>query len=122
MMNQAAAAAAGGSPNDANLTIDDDDDDDDGDNGSDDDADWEDDETNVLDLGLGSTKAELMAFVDEDDKSNSAWASRQRDDETQVYLTQWFRNAATERAEEFANMFTMLSASEQTKLKRLVGG
>jgi hypothetical protein len=63
-----------------------------------------------------------MAFGD-DDAANSAWAAgRQRDDETQVYLTEWFRTASVQRPEEFSERFTTLTEGEQMKLKRLVGG
>lgn len=90
----------------------DDEDDDFGDDDEEGDADWE-DEPNLFDLGLGSTKAELMAFAEEAPASQR----RQPDDDTQAYLAEFFRRAAGEAS--FAEMFRALSAEEQAKLRRL---
>jgi hypothetical protein len=74
-----------------------------------DDGDWEDD-PDTLDLGLSSTKAELMAFAEE-----KPYASRQRDDETQAYLIQFFHNAASKP--DFQEVFNALAPAEQEKLR-----
>ncbi|KAF2401277.1 ARM repeat-containing protein [Trichodelitschia bisporula] len=98
--------------------------------GSDENEEWEDDD-DVLDLGLGTTKqgkfqassvahwrngilspshAELMAFAEE-----TPFANRQPDDETQAYLMQFFRNAAAKPG--FGDIFNALSPAEQEKLQ-----
>lgn len=92
-----------------------------------DEGDWEDD-PDTLDLGLGSTKqgmkripsirdltglnfgTDLMAFAEE-----RPYAGRQRDDETQAYLIQFFHDAATKPG--FAEVFSALSSEEQEKLR-----
>lgn len=78
----------------------------------DDDADWEDD-PNELDLGLGATKAQLMAYAEAD--GPSAGGSRLRDDETQAWLLQWF--AAQASSARFAEWFAALRPQEQEKLR-----
>ncbi|KAF2145557.1 uncharacterized protein K452DRAFT_315776 [Aplosporella prunicola CBS 121167] len=75
------------------------------------DEDWEDD-PNELDLGLGATKAELMAYADE-----GGYSGRQRDDETQAYLTNFFREASQKPG--FAEMFAALTPQEQDKLRTM---
>lgn len=82
--------------------------DDEGESG--DDGDWEDDPDGILNLGLGGTKAELMAFAEE-----SPYAARQRDDETQAYLIQFFHDVASKPG--FAEIFGSLSGEEQEKLR-----
>lgn len=79
-----------------------------------DDGDWE-DESNVLDLGLGTTKADLMAFTDEG--VSSVGGFRQRDDETQAYLVGFFRDAAAKPG--FAEEFASLTPEEQEKLRAM---
>ncbi|TKA71274.1 hypothetical protein B0A49_03861 [Cryomyces minteri] len=82
---------------------------------SDDDGSWEDDgDGGFLDLGLGSTKEQLMSF---DSPSNNSSFPRGRDDETQAYLLQFFRAASQKPG--FNNVFTALSAAEQEKLRSL---
>lgn len=86
--------------------------------GSEDGDEWEDvgaGSTGVLDLGLGMTKQELMAY----DEEGSPTTSRQRDDETSDYLMGWFREQA--QKPEFAEMFAALNAEEKDRLQR-VGG
>ena len=97
---QAASNAA------ANLVADlaDDAEDDDGD------KDWEDED--IVDLSLGTTKADLMSYID-----NSGM--RQRDDETQAYLTEFFVRAARENLAGFQDWFPMLTEDEQAKLHKL---
>lgn len=80
-------------------------DEDDGDEG------WE-DEPDTLDLSLGSTKAGLMSLIE-------GSGSRQRDDETQQYLTEFFIRAARENIADFKNWYEMLTDEEKTKLNEL---
>lgn len=76
----------------------------------DDDDNWEDDD-NVLDLSLGSTRADLMSFME--------GGQRQRDDETQAYLTEFFIRAARENLANFQEVYNTLNQEEQTKLNEL---
>ena len=78
---------------------------DDGDEG------WE-DEPDTLDLSLGTTKAGLMSLVE-------GTGTRQRDDETQQYLTEFFIRAAREDIADFKNWYEMLTEEEKTKLNEL---
>lgn len=78
-----------------------------------DDDSWE-DVPNVLDLGLGSTKADLMAFGD-----GSGSFMRQRDDETQSYLTEFFISAASENTAGFNELYGLLNEDEKLKLNEL---
>jgi importin-9 len=85
--------------------------------GSEDGDEWEDvgaGSIGALDLGLGMTKQELMAY-DEQSPTNS----RQIDDETTDYLVGWFREQAHKPG--FGEMFTALSAEEREKLRKLGG-
>ncbi|KAK0620236.1 armadillo-type protein [Immersiella caudata] len=72
---------------------------------------WE-DEHDTLDLALGSTKADLMAW-------GESMSSRQRDDETQAYLVEFFVRAARENVAGFNAYFEMLSEDEKSKLREL---
>jgi hypothetical protein len=72
---------------------------------------WE-DEQDTLDLSLGGTKSDLMSYVD-------GSGVRQRDDETQAYLTEFFIRAARENTADFQNWYNMLSEDEQGKLNEL---
>ncbi|KAK3687769.1 armadillo-type protein [Podospora appendiculata] len=96
--SMAAAAAAGFADEDEDIT-------DDG---------WEDEPGEILDLSLGSTKADLMGWLDN-------VVSRQRDDETQAYLTDFFMRAARENIAGFQEWFEMLTEDEKTKLHELAG-
>lgn len=87
------------------------DDDDEDDVEDEEDGDWE-DEPNMFDLGLGTTKAELMAFANE-----TPAAQRRGDDETQAFLVEFFHRAA--REETFMAMFQALTTTEQEKLRVL---
>jgi hypothetical protein len=69
---------------------------------------WE-DVPSVLDLGLGSTKAELMAY-------GEGSFVRQRDDETQAYLTDFFIKAGQENIAGFNELYAALSDEEKIKL------
>ncbi|KAG4416084.1 hypothetical protein IFR04_010787 [Cadophora malorum] len=82
-----------------------------------DDDGWEDVHTNVLDLGLGSTKAELMAYGE-----GQGSFTRQRDDETQAYLTEFFIRAGRENLAEFNALYEALSVEEKGKLQELAQG
>ncbi|KAK6586774.1 hypothetical protein PZA11_000064 [Diplocarpon coronariae] len=79
-----------------------------------DDDGWEDVHTNVLDLGLGSTKAELMAYGE-----GQGSFSRQRDDETQAYLIEFFIRAGRENLAGFNEIYAALSDDEKSKLQEL---
>lgn len=79
--------------------------DDDGDDG------WEDD-PDTIDLSLGSTKRDLMGFLD---SSNI----RHRDDETQEYLTEFFIRAAQDNVAGFKEWYENLSDDEKAKLAEM---
>ncbi|RAH58600.1 importin beta-5 subunit [Aspergillus piperis CBS 112811] len=83
--------------------------------GSDDDDEWEDMPGNTLDLNLGVTKQELMAFGE--GGSESVFGVRRRDDETQAFLLNFFREAATKP--EFQQLYAALTPAEQEKLQSL---
>ncbi|KAK4237357.1 hypothetical protein C8A03DRAFT_34686 [Achaetomium macrosporum] len=82
-----------------------DEDDDDGDNEG-----WEDEPDDTLDLALGSTKSDLMGWIE-------GGSSRQRDDETQAYLVDFFVRADNENIAGFQNWCSMLSDDEKRKVK-----
>jgi hypothetical protein len=73
---------------------------------------WEDLPSNTLDLSLGMTKQELMSYAGE-----GGVGPRTRDDETQAYLMQFFRDAATKPT--FQEVFAALTADEQERLRNL---
>lgn len=79
---------------------------------------WEDVHSSVLDLGLGSTKAELMAWGQPGDGQGSFFL-RQRDDETQAYLTEFFVRAAREDIAGFNTLYGQLTEDEKKKLNEL---
>lgn len=95
----AAAAAAHAMANADDL------DDDDGDEG------WEDD-NDIIDLSLGGTKSDLMSFI-------QAGGHRQRDDETQAFLTEFFVSAARDNIASFQDWYGLLTEDEKTKLNEL---
>lgn len=72
---------------------------------------WEDD-NDLLDLTLGSTKADLMSFIENG-------GQRQRDDETEAYLTEFFIRCGRENVSNFQDWYGMLSQEEQGKLNEL---
>ncbi|GMF67916.1 unnamed protein product [Aspergillus oryzae] len=80
-----------------------------------DDDDWEDLPSNTLDLSLGVTKQELMAFGE--GGTEGVFGVRKRDDETQAFLLDFFRNASTKP--EFQQLFATLTPAEQDKLRSL---
>ncbi|QIW99728.1 hypothetical protein AMS68_005246 [Peltaster fructicola] len=75
------------------------------------DSEWEDDPDDFLDLGTGMTKSQLMALGQDDAPT------RDRDDETQAYLLDFFKQAATKP--EFAETFAALTSAEQEKLQSM---
>jgi hypothetical protein len=79
--------------------------------------DWE-DLPSTLDLGLGTTKADLMAYANE----GSATFMRQKDDETQAYLVEFFLNATREDVAGFNGVYALLSEEEKGKLNECAGG
>lgn len=82
------------------------DEDDDGDNEG-----WEDEPDDTLDLALGSTKLDLMGWLE------GGGSSRQRDDETQAYLIDFFVRADSENIAGFQNWCGMLTDDEKRKVK-----
>jgi len=72
---------------------------------------WE-DEPDSVDLGLGTSKSDLYAFIESS-------GSRQQDDETQAYLTEFFVSAARDNVANFQEWYTMLTDEERTKLQEL---
>lgn len=79
----------------------------------DDDDGWEDDD-DTLDLSLRTTKAELMSFAE-------VGGQRQRDDETQAYLTDFFIRCGRENVANFQEWYGMLTDDEKAKLNELAG-
>lgn len=76
-----------------------------------DDDGWEDD-PDTLDLNLGSTKSDLMGFLE-------ASNMRHRDDETQAYLSEFFVNAARDNIANFGEWYNGLTDDEKTKLNEI---
>ncbi|KAI1779665.1 ARM repeat-containing protein [Hypoxylon cercidicola] len=76
-----------------------------------DDDGWEDD-PDTLDLNLGSTKNDLMGFLE-------ASNMRHRDDETQAYLSEFFVNAARDNVAGFGEWYNGLTDEEKTKLNEI---
>ncbi|TGO71749.1 hypothetical protein BELL_0535g00040 [Botrytis elliptica] len=81
-----------------------------------DDDSWE-DLPSVLDLGLSSTKADLMAFGE-----GRGGFGRNRDDETQAYLTEFFVKVGRENVGGFNEFYEALSDEEKVKLQELAQG
>lgn len=74
------------------------------------DGDWEDEPNPFVDLGTGYTREQLMAFAAEEPSSG-----RQRDDETQSFLVDFFKRAATTQG--FPEEFSGLTEEEQQRLR-----
>ncbi|KAF2204859.1 ARM repeat-containing protein [Delitschia confertaspora ATCC 74209] len=83
------------------------------DEGSDDD-DWEDEPNPFQDLSTGMSKEQLMSLVAED---GPGFNSRQRDDETQAFLVEWFGRAA--QTPGFAEEFNALTEEEKERLRTM---
>lgn len=79
------------------------------------DDDWEDLPSQVLDLGIGATKQGLMSFGE--GGSESVFGVRRRDDETQGFLADFFRQASTQPG--FQELYAALTPDEQAKLQSL---
>lgn len=79
------------------------------------DDDWEDVPGQVLDLGIGASKQGLMDFAE--GGSESVFGVRRRDDETQGFLTDFFRQASTQPG--FQELYASLTPDEQAKLQSL---
>lgn len=78
-----------------------------------DDDGWE-DVPNTIDLSLGSAKADLMAWGE-----GQGSFVRQRDDETQAYLTEFFVKASRENVAGFNELYGALTEDEKRKLNEL---
>ncbi|KAJ4289496.1 hypothetical protein N0V88_006978 [Collariella sp. IMI 366227] len=76
----------------------------------DNDGGWEDEPDDVLDLALGGTKADLMGWLEGN-------GSRQRDDDTQQYLKEFFLKADAENLAGWREWCGMLSEDERAKMK-----
>ncbi|KAJ5656620.1 Armadillo-like helical [Penicillium longicatenatum] len=79
------------------------------------DDDWEDEPGQILDLGLGMTKQDLMSFGE--GGSESVFGVRRRDDETQSFLADFFRRASQQPG--FQEIYGALTVDEQVKLQSL---
>jgi importin-9 len=72
---------------------------------------WEDDD-DTLDLGLSSTKVDLMSYLEGPGR-------RQPDDETQTFLTEFFIRCGRENVANFQDWYSMLKDDEKQKLNEL---
>jgi hypothetical protein len=79
------------------------------------DDDWEDVPSQIFDLGIGASKQGLMDFAE--GGSESVFGVRRRDDETQGFLTDFFRQASTQPG--FQELYAALTPDEQAKLQSL---
>ncbi|KAJ5561016.1 Armadillo-like helical [Penicillium sp. DV-2018c] len=79
------------------------------------DDDWEDVPSQVFDLGLGASKQGLMDFAE--GGSESVFGVRRRDDETQGFLVNFFRQASAQPG--FQELYAALTPDEQAKLQSL---
>ncbi len=107
----AATAAASEANNNEDL--------DDGADGDDDD--WEDipGGGSTLDLAGSMTKQQLMSFGNNFGAGNgtgSIISNRQRDDETQAYLMEFFRDVSGRNIGGFAELYAALTQDERDKL------
>ena len=80
-----------------------------------DEGEWEDIPGSTLDLGLSVMKQELMTFGE--GGTQGTFGVRQRDDETQAFLLEFFREASTKPG--FQELFAALTPDEQEKLRSL---
>ncbi|TGJ85420.1 hypothetical protein E0Z10_g3376 [Xylaria hypoxylon] len=76
-----------------------------------DDDGWEDD-PDTIDLNLGSTKADLMSYLDANNM-------RARDDETQQYLSEFFVAAARDNVAGFGEWYNNFTDEEKGKLSEM---
>jgi len=75
---------------------------------------WEDEANPFADLGTGFSKEQLMAYAAEEPNQ-----SRQRDDETQAFLVDFFKRASATQG--FDDEFAALSMEEQGRLLESAG-
>jgi hypothetical protein len=75
------------------------------------DDDWEDEPNAFLDLSSGLSKEQLMAYAADDGPG----IGRQKDDETQAFLVDFFKHAATTQG--FREEFEALSEEERRRLQ-----
>lgn len=75
------------------------------------DDDWEDEPNPFVDLGSGFSKEQLMAYAAEDGPG----IGRQKDDETQAFLVDFFKRAAGTQG--FAEEFQALTEDERRRLQ-----
>ena len=101
-----------------------------GSNGSDaganaDDDDWEDVPGSALDLGGSMTKQQLMGFgngggggsgMGTGTGAASVMSNRQRDDETQAYLVEFFREVSSRNVGRFVEWYAALTGEERERL------
>ena len=79
------------------------------------DEEWEDEANPFADLGTGFSKEQLMAYAAEDGPNQN----RQRDDETQGFLVDFFKRASATQG--FDEEYAALSADEQARLLESAG-
>ncbi|ORY58176.1 importin-beta domain-containing protein [Pseudomassariella vexata] len=72
---------------------------------------WEDD-PDTVDLSFGGTKTDLMGFLESSNMRN-------RDDEAQTYLTEFFLKSARDNTADFKNWYEALTEEEKSKLNQL---
>ncbi|KHN93774.1 Armadillo-type fold protein [Metarhizium album ARSEF 1941] len=72
---------------------------------------WEDDD-DTLDLSLAGTKADLMSFMD-------GGPLRRPDDETHMYLTEFFVRCGRENIANFQEWYNLLTQDEKTRLNQV---
>lgn len=72
---------------------------------------WE-DEGDTVDLSLGTTKSDLMGYLESNNMRN-------RDDETQQYLAEFFVKAASENIANFNEWYGGFTDDEKAKLQSL---
>lgn len=75
---------------------------------------WE-DEGDTVDLSLGTTKSDLMGYLESNNMRN-------RDDETQQYLAEFFVKAASENIANFNEWYGGFTDDEKAKLQSLAHG
>ncbi len=73
---------------------------------------WEDEPDETLDLALGSTKLDLMGWIE-----GGGGGARERDDETQAYLIEFFVGADAGDVAGFREWCGGLSEEEKRKVK-----
>lgn len=72
---------------------------------------WEDDD-DTINLGLPSTKADLMSYME-------GGPARRADDGTYSYLTEFFVQCGRENIANFQNWYALLSEDEKSRLNQV---